>query len=105
MARARNTKTGVAILPADRHTEALAAASPHGAGVEPDGGAPSPLAPPSDQPPAAAVPDPASVAEHSYTVLSPLKWRRRRREIGETVAMTEAQAETLVALGVLGEPA
>lgn len=52
---------------------------------------------------AASPPDPSDVAERDYAVLSPLKWERRRREIGATVRMTEAEAETLVAIGVLGE--
>lgn len=48
-------------------------------------------------------PDPAETATLSYRVLSPLKWRGRRREIGETALLTEAEAETLVAIGVLAE--
>lgn len=49
--------------------------------------------------------DPAETAPHAYRVLSPLKWRGRRREIGETVVLSEAEAEMLVAIGVLAEDA
>jgi len=56
-------------------------------------------------PTTASPPDPSEVAERDYAVLSPLKWRRQRREIGATVRMTDAEAETLVAIGVLAEDA
>lgn len=56
-------------------------------------------------PTTASPPDPAETVPNAYRVLSPLKWRGRRREIGETVVLIEAEAETLVAIGVLAEGA
>ena len=47
--------------------------------------------------------------EFTYPVLSPLRHNGRHygpgEEDGATVVMTEAQAETLIAIGVLGEAA
>ncbi|MDR6952673.1 hypothetical protein J2X65_002032 [Ancylobacter sp. 3268] len=51
---------------------------------------------------------PDAPAVHFYPVLSPLRHNRRsyRPDVPEanTIELTEAEAETLVAIGVLGEP-
>lgn len=51
----------------------------------------------------AALSPPDAAEIRTYPVRSPLKRDGRRYAIGGTIDLTEAEAETLVALGVLGE--
>ena len=62
-------------------------------------GSPPPAAPALSD--AGPIPNEAPVL--SYPVRSPLRFDGQRFREGDTVEMTEAQAETLIALGVLGE--
>jgi len=50
-----------------------------------------------------ASPPPDAAETRAYPVRSPLKRDGLRYAAGETIDLTEAEAETLVALGVLGE--
>lgn len=56
-------------------------------------------------PPPAPTPDalPDVPVRRPYRVLARLKWGGERHGVGTTVAMTEAEAETLVTTGVLAD--
>lgn len=89
---AKNSKT---TQPADEQITDTATAT---AVTETDTAAPQSGAETGSQPASLSAPNLTS-----YVVKSPIKHDGRRHEIGDTVRMTEADAETLIALGILGE--
>lgn len=102
-APATDTPRESASGPADENLSSVGRGEDGGTGTAPHAAAPL-----IEAAKAARVPAPDEPVRRTYPVLSPLRRDHRLYRpddpAADTIELTEAEAETLVALGVLGEP-